>query len=106
MEFVGDGINILNGNEKYFSDFGSLLEVLDFKKKLSNYVSNNKLDSLYQLAKDCGAVGGKLLGAGGGGFFLFYCTEYTKNKILKKSNKLKAFPLQFEKEGSKIIFSN
>jgi len=46
------------------------------------------------------------LGAGGGGFFLFYCTEYTKNKILKKSNKLKAFPLQFEKEGSKIIFSN
>lgn len=107
MGFVGDGINILNGNEKYFSDFGNLLEESwNFKKKLSNYVSNNKLDSLYQLAKDCGAIGGKLLGAGGGGFFLFYCTEYTKNKILKKSNKLKAFPLQFEKEGSKIIFSN
>lgn len=105
--FVKSGIEILEGNPKYLSDFGSLLdEAWFYKKKLSNFVSNNYLDSIYDLAKSCGAKGGKLLGAGGGGFFLFYCNQKVKNKILLKSPKLKSFKLNFVDEGSKILLNN
>jgi len=73
------------------------------KKKRSNFMSNPDIDQWYNIAKDNGAIGGKLIGAGGGGFLLFY-TE--KKPILKQAlNKvgLKEVPIKFDYEGTKIL---
>jgi D-glycero-alpha-D-manno-heptose-7-phosphate kinase len=58
------------------------------KKNLSNKISNNKIDELYKLAIKNGALGGKILGAGGGGFLLLYIKKNDKKKFLKKYKKL------------------
>jgi len=94
--------------ENKFDDFGLLLsESWDLKKKLSNSVTNPSIDKLYNLAIKSGASGGKLLGAGGGGFFLFYVPVRNHNKF--KSTFLKKrlnINFNFENNGSKIIEIN
>jgi len=88
-------------------DFGLLLdESWKIKKSLSKNVSNSEIDYLYDKAKKNGAVGGKILGAGGGGFLLFYVPEYKKKKFLKKMSLLTYVPFEFENSGTKIIFDN
>jgi D-glycero-alpha-D-manno-heptose-7-phosphate kinase len=88
-----------------FDDFGLLLgESWDLKKKLSNSVSNSLIDNLYSLAIKNGATGGKLLGAGGGGFFLFYVPKQNHQKF--KSTFLKKrlnINFNFEQLGSQIL---
>lgn len=65
-------------------DFGRLLnEAWQSKRKFSDKISNNSLDYFYKLAIDNGAIGGKLLGAGGGGFFLFYVTPFKKLNLMQ-----------------------
>jgi D-glycero-alpha-D-manno-heptose-7-phosphate kinase len=79
----------------------SLDEAWQFKRQLSKEISNSYLDSIYQNAIDNGATGGKLLGAGGGGFFIFYVPPFNKLKLmvhLKESN-LKVRPFCFEEKG-------
>jgi D-glycero-alpha-D-manno-heptose-7-phosphate kinase len=61
------------------------------------------LDEYYKKALNAGATGGKLLGAGGGGFFLFYCLPKYQNKVRKALN-LRELKFKFEAEGSKIIY--
>ena len=73
------------------------------KKKLSQKVSNNKIDEIYDEAISCGASGGKLLGAGGGGFFLFYCKKNKQNSLKKKLNKFTSLNFEFINSGSEII---
>lgn len=85
-------------------DFGSLLhESWILKKKLSNKISNLKLDNLYDYALESGATGGKLLGAGGGGFFIFYVPESNRKLFLNKMKKNIVMPIKFETKGSEII---
>lgn len=77
------------------------------KKKLSSYVTNPSIDSLYNFGLKIGATGGKLLGAGGGGFFLFYVPkENQKNFLIKMKKKKIVVPVCFEDSGSKIIFNS
>ena len=57
--------------------------VWENKKKLSKKISNNAIDEMYKIAKDNGALGGKILGAGGGGYLLLYVTEENKSKVRK-----------------------
>ena len=85
-------------------EFGKKLDSnWELKKKLSKNISNSVFDDIYDLAKNNGAIGGKILGAGGGGFFLFYCpTKYQKKLRLALKN-LKELPFKFSKYGSKII---
>lgn len=85
-------------------DFGPILhEGWLLKKKLASKISNSRLDDIYNTALKAGATGGKVLGAGGGGFFLFYCEpKYQDN--LRKSTKLKEFTFDFDSEGSKIMY--
>mgnify|MGYP000117547727 CR=1 FL=1 len=52
----------------------------DYKKKMSSNISNSNFDDIYNLAKENGAIGGKISGAGGGGFFTFYCEENQESK--------------------------
>ena len=71
-EMVGEAVDILNGNND-LSDFGRLLhESWELKKSLADGISNGKINDIYETAIKNGAIGGKLLGAGSGGFILFF----------------------------------
>ena len=86
-------------------DFGRLLhDSWLVKKKLSNTITNNKIDQIYNHAIQKGALGGKLLGAGGGGFILFYVPYYKQKNVIKSFKNLTTVPFKFTSEGSKIIF--
>ena len=103
ISLVDEGEKLLNfGN---INDFGELLnESWYLKKKLSNSITNKKIDQLYELLLKNGATGGKLLGAGGGGFLLMYLESKYRKKFFNKFPKLINVPFNFTNEGSKIIF--
>lgn len=86
-------------------EFGELLDnYWNLKKKLSNEVSSSLIDEIYKEAKISGAKGGKIIGAGGGGFILFYAKPEVQKKLEKKFNKLTPVRFDFSNEGSKVIF--
>ena len=71
---------------------------------MSEKVSNARVDSLYDEARKAGAVGGKLLGAGGGGFILLFVPPEKQAKVRKQLTRLIEVPFEFEFSGSQIIF--
>jgi D-glycero-alpha-D-manno-heptose-7-phosphate kinase len=73
------------------------------KKQFSKKISNQKLDEIYNIAIDNGALGGKLLGAGGGGFFLFYCDPMKRWNVVKSLIKIKAKVVEFNFETKGLI---
>ncbi len=88
--------------EGNLNDFGKILnEGWQKKRELASGVSNSKIDTLYDIAMKNGAEGGKLLGAGGGGFLLFYC-EKEKQAHLEEQIGLKRFDFQFEHDGTSV----
>jgi D-glycero-alpha-D-manno-heptose-7-phosphate kinase len=76
------------------------------KRGLASNVSNNKIDELYKKAKDAGALGGKITGAGCGGFLLIYSPPEKKDAIRNALKELKELPFAFEPEGTKVIFNS
>lgn len=89
--------------ENELSDFGKILnEGWMRKKELASGVSSPKINELYDLAMANGATGGKLLGAGGGGFLLFYCEKDNQDK-LESALGLKKFPFKFEYDGTSVV---
>lgn len=103
-EMVDQAMNILNSKTDV-KEFGKLLhETWNLKRSLSPSVSNNFIDDVYLNAKSAGAVGGKIIGAGGGGFLLLFVPPAFQDKVKKKLNKLLHVPFRFEREGSQIIF--
>lgn len=90
--------------KKDHKEFGRLLDrAWGLKRKLSDKVSSSDIDDIYMKAIDAGAIGGKLLGAGGGGFILFLA-EPDKQEHIKRALDLYHVPFKFESEGSKIIY--
>jgi len=88
-----------------FDDFGLLLnETWKIKKALSASVSSYKINSIYNKGIINGAIGGKLLGAGGGGFFLFYVPKDNQTFFVKNMKNFIVIPFEFENYGSQIIF--
>jgi D-glycero-alpha-D-manno-heptose-7-phosphate kinase len=82
--------------------FGQALhEAWQFKRQFSNKISNSRLDQIYANARAHGAIGGKLLGAGGGGFFVFYVPPFRKHELIDalETDGLKIRPFRFEQEG-------
>ena len=82
--------------------FGHLLhEAWELKRQLSRKISNTKIDDLYEGARRHGAVGGKLVGAGGGGFFIFYVPPFRKHECIAglEESGLRIRPFRFEPEG-------
>ncbi len=75
------------------------------KKKTSALISNVAIDELYRVAQKNGAWGGKLLGAGGGGFMLFVAPPARHGQLRKTFNKLKELPFNFDTEGSTVLFN-
>ena len=89
------------------SNFGHLLnETWKAKKDLSDHVSNRFIDEIYDYARNSGAEGGKILGAGGGGFILFYVPKKNHKKFYKNFKKLEKIDFKFEDKGSELIYKN
>tara|TARA_Y100000590_G_scaffold274281_1_gene307965 strand:+ start:8727 stop:9728 length:1002 start_codon:yes stop_codon:yes gene_type:complete len=111
-ENINNIVNLVEESEKILKqgkldEFGKLLHESWLEKKdLSNSITNTKIDEIYNLAISKGALGGKLLGAGGGGFLLFYVPKPDQKKFLKYFKKLVNIPFNFSYEGSSIMFNN
>ena len=92
-------------NKKTFSyDFGILLnETWKLKKMLSNKISNKEIDELYSFCLNNGAIGGKILGAGAGGFLLIYIPKEKQEKLKKKLKKYTIIPFRFSDTPSSIV---
>lgn len=102
---VSDAEKILYSGE--ISDFGRLLDhTWNLKRSLSDSISNSAIDDFYKKAKENGALGGKLLGAGGGGFLLLYVPVEKQEQFKKSVDRLKYVPFQFEEIGTKIIYND
>jgi D-glycero-alpha-D-manno-heptose-7-phosphate kinase len=96
---------IKNLCESDLDEFGKTLdENWNLKKSLSNKISNTDINDIYSMAKKNGAVGGKLLGAGGGGFFLFYCRKENQDGLREVLSRLKEVEFKFDNTGSQIIY--
>ena len=94
-------------NKGMLDDFGYLIgESWQKKKELSNNISSTKIDHIYSLAMKNGALGGKVLGAGGGGMMVFYVNDTDYEKFKKALSKYLIIPIKFENSGSKIIFNS
>lgn len=104
-DMVDVSIKILKSNN--IDDFGHLLnDAWKIKKSLSSSISNNHIDDIYEKGINCGAIGGKILGAGGGGFILFY-VPITNHEIFKsKMSDLMNVPFKFENDGTSIIYES
>jgi D-glycero-alpha-D-manno-heptose-7-phosphate kinase len=88
-------------------DLGFMLnESWQLKKQLASNISNNTIDELYEFGINSGAIGGKLLGAGGGGFVLFYVKEEKHKEFKIKMSKNQELDFCFEKNGSQIIYNS
>jgi D-glycero-alpha-D-manno-heptose-7-phosphate kinase len=86
-------------------DFGKILhENWILKQKLASQITNSQIDDIYSSGMRAGASGGKLLGAGGGGFMLFYCEKNKQEKLLDELKPLQKFDFAFDREGSKVIY--
>jgi D-glycero-alpha-D-manno-heptose-7-phosphate kinase len=93
----------LTGND--LSRFGSLLhEGWMLKKQLVGTISTPEIDAYYEKALSSGALGGKLMGAGGGGFILLYCEKDKQGKVREALKTLKETTFSFEPQGSKILY--
>ena len=101
---VQDGIDILKSNRS-MDGFGKLLDQgWKLKRSLSPVVSTSKIDAIYDAGLKAGAIGGKLLGAGGGGFMLLFAPPERHKRIKEKLKKFLNVPFNFEYAGSQIIY--
>lgn len=103
-DMVEEGVSIISGNQD-INAFGELLqEAWQAKRSLSAKVSNSEVDDIYEQALSAGTIGGKLTGAGGGGFMLLFAPPDRHYEIKTTLNKLIHVPFKFEFSGSQIIF--
>ncbi len=103
-QMVDEAIVILNNGKRDIAEFGKLLhESWKLKRSLSDKISNPQIDSIYESAQEAGAIGGKLIGAGGGGFILLFAKPEDQHKIKEKLKEFLLVPIKFENHGSQII---
>lgn len=102
-ELVDDAVKTLSSNGD-IDNFGRLLhETWQLKRSLSSKITNKEIDDIYEAGMTAGALGGKLLGAGGGGFILFYVQPGNQEKVKEALKHLIHVPFKFESSGSQII---
>jgi D-glycero-alpha-D-manno-heptose-7-phosphate kinase len=103
-DLVEEGLSVLN-SDRDILEFGELLnEAWNIKCSLSGKVSNSYVDEIYNETISAGAIGGKITGAGGGGFMLIFAPLSSQQKIRERLRNLIYVPFKFEFSGSQIIF--
>jgi D-glycero-alpha-D-manno-heptose-7-phosphate kinase len=103
-DLVDECLSLLKSDNN-IKAFGELLhETWQLKRSLSPIISNPELDDLYKKAQKAGAIGGKLTGAGGGGFLLLFVEPEHQPEVMKQLNHLIHVPFNFDMTGSQIIF--
>lgn len=101
---VDEAIDILN-SDRNIDEFGKLLnETWNLKRGLTSQITNSAIDEIYEAGRSAGAIGGKLLGAGNGGFMLFFVKPENQQKVKDKLKNLLYVPFKFENSGSQVIY--
>ena len=96
--------NLIIGN---YDELGRLLnQNWIFKKKLATKITNGQIDNMYHTAIDAGAIGGKISGAGGGGFMMFYVPRHKQDSVREALKDYRELPFMLDKYGSRIIFDH
>lgn len=105
LVLVDEAERILTDKNVSLDEFGKLLDTTwKLKRGTGSKISNGSIDELYDTAIKAGALGGKLLGAGGGGFLLFYCEKEKQKKLIKALDKLMIVPFCFENDGAQVLY--
>jgi len=105
LAMVDEAEQILVDKDRSIDDFGRLLhETWTLKRGISAGISTDGIDVLYEKARNAGALGGKLLGAGGGGFLLFYAEKEKQEAVRRALSELLHVPFGFENGGSRVIY--
>lgn len=103
-ELVDEAEKILIDKHTDLDDFGRLLdETWKLKKQTGSSITTGNIDELYDYGKKVGALGGKLLGAGGGGFMVFYVQPEKQGAVRSALSKLMYVPFEFENGGTRVI---
>jgi D-glycero-alpha-D-manno-heptose-7-phosphate kinase len=103
-DLCGDALRVLQSGRS-LSRFGEILhEAWLQKRTLVDTISNDSINDYYEKARLAGAIGGKLLGAGGGGFLLFYVEKQNQDRVREALANLQELPFMFEPQGSKVIY--
>lgn len=103
LELVDEAEKILTSKTE-LAEFGRLLDYTwKLKRGISSGISTDSIDRLYEKGIEAGALGGKLLGAGGGGFLLFYVEEDKQEAVHKAMEELLYVPFEFENSGTRVI---
>ena len=104
QDMVDEGVSILADSKTPLENFGILLgRSWKTKMSLSIKITNSEINDIYNSAIKAGATGGKILGAGGGGFLLFYVKTEYQEKVKEALASLTHVPFEFENTGSKVV---
>ena len=104
MDMVIEAEDLLKNNNRDLQQFGWMLqEAWEYKKSLSSNVSTSAIDEIYSRAIAAGALGGKILGAGGGGFILFFVPPEKQSAVRSSLAELIEVPFLFEQEGCSVV---
>lgn len=104
LQLVDEAESIAINENCSLDEFGKLMhESWQIKRSLTHKISNPEIDEIYQAGLDAGAIGGKLLGAGGGGFMLFYVPQEKRAALRQRLQKLLCVPFGFSGKGSHVI---
>ena len=104
-QLVDEAERILTSKHADLDEFGRLLDVTwRLKRQTGSRISTGEIDGLYERAIKAGALGGKLLGAGGGGFLLFYVPEERQTHVREELGNLLSVPFEFENNGADVIY--
>lgn len=105
LALVDEAEKVLTDKNASLNEFGRLLDATwKLKRGTGSKVSNGSIDELYDTAIKSGALGGKLLGAGGGGFLLFYCEKDKQPTLIEALKKLMIVPFSFENDGTQVLY--
>lgn len=106
-QMVDEAVLILSDKKRSLREFGELMdESWKLKRGINEDISTDYINQMYQAARSAGATGGKLLGAGGGGFMLFYAEGERQQAVREALQKSLYVPFEFEDKGSDIIYFN
>ena len=105
LELVDQAEKILNDDTISLDEFGKLLDYTwQLKRQTGSAITTARIDDIYNRGMAAGALGGKLLGAGGGGFLIFYVQPEKKDMVKKAMSDLLYVPFHFENSGTRVIY--